>query len=462
MPRRSVDWSETRHRAIQLLRREGPMRARTLRESLGISHASLARLIKTLHDDVVTLGRGPATSYGLHRRVSDLPGKVPLYEVQEDGKSRELGILHQVQPTGYFVTSLSSDLPPGPSRDLPFYLFDMRPTGFLGRLIPQQHLDLALPEDIRIWSSDTTLRYLTRRGWNLPGNLIVGEQAFQLHLSYNSSLPDGVEQNARPLEYPRRANDLLNLGVPGSSAAGEQPKFLATVLPEGRAVLVKFSPPLGEALGERVADLLIAEHLALETLQDFGQKAAKSNLLIAANRVFLEIERFDRMPGGGRCGLISLLALDSHYVGGLGSWSDSVDELARLGVVPKEAAFTMRWLETFSQLIANTDRHFANVSFLARGAFITSLAPAYDVSPMLYSPVANQLVERVFDPPPPSLRLGEVYSEVCNAAVAFWQRVAADERISRGFRHIARDNEVKITKLLGIAARMPRRSPQEQ
>jgi hypothetical protein len=416
----------------------------------------MARLVKTLSPDVVSLGRGPATTYCLRRHVVGLAREVPIYEILEDGGARELGILHPVHPSGYYVTSNASDFPSGASRDLPFYLFDLRPTGFLGRLIPRQYPDLGFPEDIRVWSGDTTLRYLARRGWSQTGSLILGDEAFQLHLVHVADPLDGVEYSARAAEYSRRASDVLNLGVPGSSAAGEQPKFLATVMPEQRAVLVKFSPLLEDPLAERIADLLVAEHLALATLRDFGQEAARSELLMSGNRVFLEVERFDRTPRGGRRGLISLLALDGHYVGGLGTWTESIEALARLGVAPKEAILTVKWLETFSQLIANSDRHFANLSLLASGTRVTAVAPAYDVSPMLYAPVANQLVERSFEPPHPSPRLRDCYGEVCVAAEDFWRRVAVDERISREFRRIAAENATKVAKLAALAARMPK------
>jgi hypothetical protein len=229
-------------------------------------------------------------------------------------------------------------------------------------------------------------------------------------------------------------------------------------MPERQAVLVKFSPPIVDALTQRIGDLLVAEHLALETLRDSGQDAARSEVIMAGNRVFLEVDRFDRTPSGGRRGLLSLLCLDSQYVGGLGSWSASVMALANLGIVPKSAVPSTLWLETFSQLIANTDRHFGNLSFFARGARILSLAPAYDISPMLYTPVASQLIERNFDPPPPEARLGKAYGNVCQAAMTFWRRVAEDQRISAGFRAISEQNEARISEVAKIAHRLPQGS----
>src|SRR5690606_41232569 len=57
--------------------------------------------------------------------------------------------------------------------------------------------------------------------------------------------------------------------TPGSSAGGEQPKFLARLLDGSgaeRSVLVKFSAPMDQTPGRRWADLLACEWLALEIL----------------------------------------------------------------------------------------------------------------------------------------------------------------------------------------------------
>lgn len=46
-------------------------------------------------------------------------------------------------------------------------------------------------------------------------------------------------------------------------------------------------------------------------------------------------------------------------------------------------------------LIANTDRHYGNISLLLDGDD-WALAPAYDMLPMLYAPVGGELVARSF------------------------------------------------------------------
>lgn len=87
-------------------------------------------------------------------------------------------------------------------------------------------------------------------------------------IKYLGSPPDSVRIKDRLKYYTRMARDILAYGCPGSSAAGEQLKFLATLVPSRRYVIVKFSPPLEGSVARRLADLLICEHLALKVIRD--------------------------------------------------------------------------------------------------------------------------------------------------------------------------------------------------
>ncbi|MFZ6772125.1 hypothetical protein ACO0LB_05340 [Undibacterium sp. SXout7W] len=113
-------------------------------------------------------------------------------------------------------------------------------------------------------------------------------------------------------------------------------------------------------------------------------------------------------------------------------------------------AFLFFWLEIhllehFGRLIANTGMHDGNLAFLPG----LSLAPAYDMLPMLYAPQRGvALVERKFTPALPVPRERTAWIRAAEAAVVFWQRAASDMRISEGFRSIARMNADQIAALL--------------
>src|SRR5262249_34839329 len=131
-------------------------------------------------------------------------------------------------------------------------------------------------------------------------------------------------------------------------------------------VLVKFSPPTEETIGRRIADLLVCEHLAHEVLRTHEMVSARSDLVSGGGRLFLEVERFDR-TAKGRKGLISLMALDMEFGGGLKSWSGTAKSLFSQKKIAEPVYRNIVWLETFGRLIGNTDMHHGNVSLFAQG-----------------------------------------------------------------------------------------------
>jgi len=454
MARRQLDKAQVQDALLRILRSEGLRPAGELPRRLNISHATLSRIIKSLSDDIVIMGRGRATFYALRRQIEGVPDLLPVFEVLPDGRSRRLGELRPLMHHSFALWSSnleSAQVFP----DLPYFLDDARPAGFMGRLVPQRHPEMGLPEDIQMWSADICLRYLCRHGWNLPGSLIVGDDAFRRYLEQAAAPADRVDIGTRKTMYPKMANDMLLLGAAGSSAAGEQPKFIATRYPDHVPVVVKFSPPTTSEVGERLADLLICEHLALETIRAHGQAAAISTLIQADHRVFLEVERFDRTSDGGRRGLLSLHCLHAKFIGNITNWTAAVEALAKIKKVPQDCVDKVRWLEVYSKLIANNDRHFGNISFMANGLEITELAPAYDVLPMLFVPRGHQVIQQNFDPPLPSTADATVWESASAAACDFWQRASTDTRISAGFRNLSAQCYEKVARSAEFARRLP-------
>jgi hypothetical protein len=276
------------------------------------------------------------------------------------------------------------------------------------------------------------LKALCLAGEDLPGNLIVGSASFDRF--------ERLEHRAvAAVDYPALAEAAMRGSQPGSSAGGEQPKFCA--VRDGTSVIVKFSPASDAPVDQRWRDLLVCEHLALETLQDHFIPAAVSQVLLANGRVFLEVERFDRTERG-RIGMVSLLAYDSEYVGKIDNWADTAARMAARGLLKKGDAQLLRFLEAFGRLIGNTDRHYGNISLVIDGKGDWQLAPTYDMLPMVYAPVAGEIVERDFDPGELS-STAQTLSEWERArriAQSFWSRVADDGRISEWFRARAGDH----------------------
>ncbi|MBC7770901.1 MAG: HipA domain-containing protein, partial [Pyrinomonadaceae bacterium] len=280
---------------------------------------------------------------------------------------------------------MTHDVDSGFFGDLPYFLHDLRPSGFLGRLIPRRHPELGLPENIQLWTSNQCLSYITRYGWNLPGNFIVGDEAFRLYIENAKSGGKSTRLEDRPTYYANMADNVLTAGEPGSSAAGEQPKFIASREPGPIEVLVKFSPPLINSVAQRIADLLVAEHIAHRTIAAHGHSSVPSEIIASHNRLFLEMERFDRTPGGGRRGIMSLFPIDAEFVGSLRSWTDTARTLLAQQRISDPVYDEISWREFFGHLIANTDMHSGNLSFFTRGTRLLEVAPSYDMLPMLYA-----------------------------------------------------------------------------
>lgn len=308
----------------------------------------------------------------------------------------------------------------------------MRPQGFLGRAFAHARQDLRLADNPGHWADDDILRALSLAGEDLPGSLIVGEESFRRY----SQAP--APQPVQPEAYADLADLAMRGALPGSSAGGEQPKF-CTVREDGHPVIVKFSPAGDSPPERRWSDLLVCEHLSLTVLAEGGVPAARSRLLEGGGRMLFEVERFDRTVHG-RIGMVSVLAFDAEYIGHMDNWAASAERMVTRGLLRPADAERLRLLEAYGQQIGNTDRHYGNISLLidARGSW--ELAPAYDTLPMVYAPVAGEIVSREdFDPSKfaPSAQTLRVWGQARDLATRFWQLVAEDRRISDEFRTLA-------------------------
>ena len=195
----------------------------------------------------------------------------------------------------------------------------------------------------------------------------------------------------------------------------------------------------------------MCEHLALHTLDMACIHAARTQIFSGAGRVFLESERFDRTPaqgpGGqnGRIGMMSLQVYDAEYVGEMDNWAATANRMVARKLLTALDARTLRLLEAYGQLIANTDRHYGNISLLIQDDDWV-LSPTYDMLPMRYAPIGGELVARDFASQflqPTAATLPE-WAQAKTLTASFWHAVVNDARVSEGFRAIAAKNLHKI------------------
>jgi serine/threonine protein kinase HipA of HipAB toxin-antitoxin module len=315
-------------------------------------------------------------------------------------------------------------------------LFDMRPAGYLGRAYAARHGGaLGLPARLVDWSDSHALRALIANGEDVVGNVLLGETARDRFLA--APLPEPIAEAQKADRYAALAREAAGGNLPGSSAGGEQPKFIAYAsTPDGpRHVLVKFSEPDAGPVGERWRDLLLAEHLALETLREGGIAAATTRLIDTADQRFLEVERFDRAGTLGRRAVFSLSALDAEFVGAAASgWPTIAQRLAAEKVILPQAAESAALLWAFGTLIGNTDMHGGNLSFLSEQGPPCDIAPAYDMSPMGFAPRSGGgLPESLADPTIDPGVANETWRRAEVLARAFLDRVVVNGNFSRRF-----------------------------
>ncbi len=415
--------------AIRLQLASGPLAARQLAESIGTSQPTISRALATLGVEVVRIGRARSIQYALRDTVRGLPD-IAIFRVDAEGRIRRLGALIPVRPGGFVMHQADGVLLH--SHGIPWWLFDMRPQGYLGRAYAARHAtELGLPARLADWSDTDALRALIAHGHDVVGNLLLGEAARDRFL--NAQRPDPVEMD----EYVHLAQQAVRGELPGSSAGGEQPKFTAyAATPEGaQHVIVKFSEPEAGPVSERWRDMLLAEHMALETLNTAGIAAARSRILDVDAQRFLELARFDRVGALGRCALHSLAALDAEFVGATeNGWAGIARSLADAGVIRPEAAEGAALLWAFGTLIGNTDMHAGNLSFVAEHGRRFELSPAYDMTPMAFRPTAGGALVDTLNAAVISADVdNDTWRRALDLARAFVERVAAERRFSRRF-----------------------------
>lgn len=404
----------------------GILHASELRERLGVSPATLMRMVRDAGPRVLRIGRGRATQYALREHWLTLDSsRFPLFRVAESGTVVSAGELITL------AARQSVAMPAGSVFDgLPRELTDARPSGFLGQRFAAVHADLRLPPRLADWSDHHILLAMSRRGEDLPGNLIVGEESFARWQALE------IVPRTRD-DYPTLADATIAGHPPGSSAGGERPKF--GMLVDGRHMLVKFAA-LGRAadvVARRWGDLLILEGLALEVVGARGVPAARTNVIETPSHWFLESERFDRIGVHGRIAVLSLAAVHDDLAD---SWARAAAALSHAGRLTDEDARRLRWLDAFGALIGNTDRHQYNILFFTEGSRLR-LAPAFDQVSMLYAPTADgQVPARVFAVPNVTSDTLDVWDEARNAAAEFWARGSDDPRLSDDVRFACASN----------------------
>ena len=433
---------------IRLLGERGALKSSQLQVELEISQPSLSRLVTRAGSQVLRIGRARAALYALSCPAFGVQGAVPVYAIDENGLPQQLANLHGIGNEQFYIETqspyhwLKGSGNNGIYPSLPYMFDDLRPEGFMGKLVAHNYaVRLGYPDDAKYWSAQQVGHFLLQDGFDLSGHLIMGDSA--LHDFQHRTL-DIIDD--RESTYPDRADAILKQWQGGSSAGGEHQKFTVFTRDNGH-VIVKYSPAGDSVEARRWQDLLICEYHALNSKSQAGMLAANTQLFQFDGRVFLESQRFDRIGEKGRVPMISLLAIDAEFVGLVQSWSKVARQMQQQKLISSEDERVCNWNEQYGHWIGNTDMHLGNLSMTVteRGF---KLLPAYDMLPMIYAPVRGEIVKRNFILPVRPMQHADLWLAAGEVALGFWEGVTADERVSKDFRQIATDNAVKIKSLI--------------
>jgi hypothetical protein len=440
-------------REVERVLMGGPMTAAQLMAALGVSQPAISRTMQAVSSSVtsfrVTGDRTPR--YALLRQLPlGLNPRQRIYRILSSGSIEPFADVEFLSG-GATLERMGSGLDSGlGSRTrmyagLPPYMSFAAPSGFLGRQLAHEIANEAahsqkFPGNLKDWGDDHRVAYLFARGMNLPGNLVFGDMSLQMEMDFRSLDPTLTGDKAA--HYLAMATELKGAAY-GSSAGGEQPKFLGMVEDSGH-VIVKFAK-----LGSRMAELLPLEHLALRSLAEVGVPSSVTQLLTAGDYVFLEVRRFDRVGRTGRVGMLSAGAVDDEFFGMRDSWPEFSARCVRAKYLSPEHARRVDTMAAFSELIGNSDRHFENISLLIDEAGnYTGIAPAYDILPMRYASIGGGVDPDLTPVAPKVGPIGAkpaVWALASQAAERFWVAVQAERLpvlVSEEMRQLAAKNLV--------------------
>ncbi len=415
----------------------GPATSKEIQVGTNLSQRAVSRQIQNMDSSAIKIKRGRTYYYMVTCNAFGGSDSLPLVIVDMNGSTDIVALIRPLAHGGFFVSGTQGMSPlllgesgNGLYDDLPYFLADSAPQGFIGRQIAAEMASQSedFPTDPRRWNSNHISCYLMSNGDDLPGNFKFGNQArFRRRHRPVSTTRD---------EYPELADAVMKGEVGGSSAGGEQPKFTAYCSERSAHVIVKFSPKSDNDVSCRWRDILITEYHASHVLLDHGLSAAETDLFEQDGRFFLESIRFDRSGEYGRGSMISLQSIDAEFVGSGGSWPQVIDGLFDKGIIGHFHHYDAKILWLFGRLINNTDMHLGNLSMGIDGS-VFRLLPVYDMCSMGFAPKSSGEVI------PFSFTLPEVtvegldedkISRAENAARDFWGKVARDERISEEFK----------------------------
>jgi hypothetical protein len=326
-------------------------------------------------------------------------------------------------------------------------LTPLQPQGFLGRELARLRPDF--PADPERWSLEQVLYFAVNHVREASGAFAIEGPAGVAH----AAVCEAAQSLAQT--FDRLAAQVGTSLPAGSSAAGEQPKFLWRE-PDGPRWLVKFSPPRGTPFGERWHALLHLEKLALDVLRENGVASAQTRIVESATRTFLLSRRFDRTAQFGYRHLVAAAAVHEHFVQTPRQhWVGTCRALVDLNLLSSGDLSTATQAYVFGQFIGNTDMHFGNLSFFVQDVIRPrfELAPIYDMLPMMWRPsIHSGSLDAEPLNAPHALAVDPALTDAARDwAVVYWERAAEMRTLGLPMQTVCAINAQRLkTRFAGL------------
>jgi DNA-binding Lrp family transcriptional regulator len=432
---------------LDWLEKLGASSSNDIQTALKMSQSSVSRSLIELEDEIFSIGTGKNVRYAVGKPIGSLPAQQPIYIVRENGQIEQLGTLSFLAKSQIYLESntvcalFESTL----ENPLPWILSGLKTQGFLGRLVAQQMSLYGYGSNPDLWGAEEIL-FAATKIQDSPGALLIG------HIdSIKSNLAIRISSDNPGPTLDFLSEDIAKTLPSGSSAGGEQPKFLAFDDKED-AFVVKFSAPLGTPFGDRWSDLLIAESLCSEALTAFGFDCAESKIVKTKSRTYLLSKRFDRLGEFGRKHVVSIGSVHAAFIkGSYINWAATCFDLEQKKRLPKGHADNARDILHFGHLVGNTDMHSGNAGFFVEGDHLKELllgqfklAPVYDMLPMRWKP--NPMLG-IYDYEPFEVNYSATGLKIRQAAQCFWFKLSQHEQVSQSLRAVS----VMMASRMGIA-----------
>lgn len=442
-----------------LIAQRGLVGSKRLQAITGKSQATIARALASLGPQVIQLGKARRTLYAVPKPILGSSGEQVLTTVDEAGTAHAWGRLCYLEGQRIYVESALND---GVNKQwsmvtegaLPWFLEPLRLQGFLGKL---RGAAMGFADNNpEHWSLEQVLFAVLAHEHDNLGAFGLGSASVASTAAIAAETFAPTDLAARGAYYDSLSQDVAKMVSKGSSAGGEQPKFLATVAASDAAsnrglesLIVKFTPPRGTPFGERWHDLLHAEAMALYVLSQHGIGVAQPRMIQTDRRTYLESVRFDRVAVRalrfGKRHVVSLTSVHAEFVGNARwHWPATCAALFAQGRLSKTDLTAVQTIHAFGDLIGNTDMHFGNLSLwvddltrLDNPTF--TLAPVYDMLPMRYRPseFRDEMGYTGFTPPDLVGLEPEAKDQAVAMAQAFWLAMSRHAPVSADFRRLA-------------------------